>query len=150
MFVIRVRLYAHPVFPLCIFNQSFSFLFITLTNIMKKYKLWTFPLCGFRPPESYVHTFSTIRSLFPQTLMHACTSPEFLVAQIIKFLKVVTHISIKTNALIFTHKNVYHFICIQHEAPDNSEVYRTVGPQCGTGFKPQLWCIEFGSNNNIY
>jgi len=100
-----------------------------------KYKLWTFSLCGFRRPESYVQIFSAIRILFPQTLTHACTSPEFLVAQTIKFLKVVSDISNKTNAFLLTHKDVYQCICTEHEAPDKSEVYRTIGAQHGTGFK---------------
>jgi hypothetical protein len=54
------------------------------------------------------------------------------------------------NAFLLTHKNVYQFICTQHKAPDKSEVYRTLDPQYGTGFKPQLWCIEFGNGSHIF
>jgi hypothetical protein len=82
--------------------------------------------------------------------MHAYTSPENIVVQMIKFLKVVSDIFSKTNAFFLTHKNVYQFICTQHKAPDKSKVYRTVGPQYGTGFKPQLWCIEFGNSSHIF
>jgi len=38
--------------------------------------------------------------------MHACTSPELLVAQMIKFFKVVSDIFSKTNAFLLTHKKV--------------------------------------------